>query len=157
MPAAGAAVKKALFRDMVSRERPPAKAARAKASRGNWPANPYAQDCPTRLVLDRIADKWTVLLLILLSRRPWRFNELRREIGGLTQKMASQTLKGLERDGLVTRKVTPTVPVTVEYSITPLGRTLSETVDALRIWAERHMGDVAKAQSQYDRTKAPTV
>jgi DNA-binding HxlR family transcriptional regulator len=105
-------------------------------------------------VLDRIADKWTVLLLILLSQRSWRFNQLRREIGGLTQKMASQTLKGLERDGLVTRKVTPTVPVTVEYSITPLGRTLSETVDALRIWAERHMGDVAKAQLQYDRTKA---
>lgn len=158
MPAAGALVKKALSRDMVSRERPPAKPARAtKASRGNWPANPYAQDCPTRLVLDRIADKWTVLLLILLSHRPWRFNELRREIGGLTQKMASQTLKGLERDGLVTRKVTPTVPVTVEYSITPLGRTLSETVDALRIWAERHMSDVAKAQIQYDRTKAPTV
>ena len=158
MPAADAVVKKALSRDMVSSERPAAKPSRAtKASRGNWPANPYAQDCPTRLVLDRIADKWTVLLLILLSRRPWRFNEMRREIGGLTQKMASQTLKGLERDGLVKRKVTPTVPVTVEYSITPLCRTLSDTVDGLRIWAERHMSDVAKAQSQYDRTKAQTV
>ena len=156
MPTSNAVVKKALSRDMVPSEKP--KAARAsKAARGNWPANPYAEDCPTRLVLDRIADKWTVLLLILLSRRPWRFNELRREIGGLTQKMASQTLKGLERDGLVTRKVTPTVPVTVEYSITPLGRTLSETVDALRMWAERHMGDVAKAQSQYVRTNATTV
>lgn len=153
MPAAGAVVKKALSRDMVPPERPKAPRG-AKALRGNWPGNPYAPDCPTRLVLDRIADKWTVLLLILLSRRSWRFNELRREIGGLTQKMASQTLKGLERDGLVTRKVTPTVPVTVEYSITPLGRTLSETVDALRIWAERHMGDVAKAQLHYDRTKA---
>ena len=158
MPARDAAVKKALFRDMVPVEKPPAKPARGNnAARGNWPTNPYAQDCPTRLVLDRIADKWTVLLLILLSRRPWRFNELRREIGGLTQKMASQTLKGLERDGLVKRKVTPTVPVTVEYSITPLGRTLSDTVDGLRIWAERHMSDVAKAQSQYDRTKAQTV
>ncbi len=153
MPPGSAVVKKALFRDMVPSEKPRA----AKAARGNWPANPYAEDCPTRLVLDRIADKWTVLLLILLSRRSWRFNELRREIGGLTQKMASQTLKGLERDGLVSRKVTPTVPVTVEYSITPLGRTLSETVDALRVWAERHMGDVAKAQVQYDRTKAGTV
>lgn len=152
MPTSSAVVKKALFRDMVPPEKP--KTARAKAARGNWPANPYAQDCPTRLVLDRIADKWTVLLLILLSKRPWRFNELRREIGGLTQKMASQTLKGLERDGLVSRKVTPTVPVTVEYSITPLGRTLSDTVDALRVWAEMHMGDVAKAQTQYDRTKA---
>jgi DNA-binding HxlR family transcriptional regulator len=153
MPTGTAVVKKALSRDMVPPEKPKA-ARRAKASRGSWPANPYAADCPTRLVLDRIADKWTVLLLILLSQRSWRFNQLRREIGGLTQKMASQTLKGLERDGLVTRKVTPTVPVTVEYSITPLGRTLSETVDALRIWAERHMGDVAKAQLHYDRTKA---
>ncbi len=103
-------------------------------------------------MLDRIADKWTVLLLVLLSRRSWRFNELRREIGGLTQKMASQTLKGLERDGLVSRKVTPTVPVTVEYSITPLGRTLSETVDGLRIWAEQHMAEVSKAQALYDNT-----
>jgi DNA-binding HxlR family transcriptional regulator len=103
-------------------------------------------------VLDRIADKWTVLLLILLSRKSCRFNELRREIGGLTQKMASQTLKGLERDGLVKRKVTPTVPVTVEYSITPLGRTLSDTVDALRIWAEQHLPEVARAQKLYDDT-----
>lgn len=158
MPTGNAVVKKALSRDMVPSEKPPAKSARgSKSARGNWPANPYAQDCPTRLVLDRIADKWTVLLLILLSRRSWRFNELRREIGGLTQKMASQTLKGLERDGLVTRKVTPTVPVTVEYSITPLGRTLSDTVDALRIWAEQHMPDVTKAQTFYDRLKAPSA
>ncbi len=158
MPAGSAVVKKALSRDMVSFEKPPAKLVRGnKAARGNWPGDPYAQDCPTRLVLDRIADKWTVLLLILLSRRSWRFNELRREIGGLTQKMASQTLKGLERDGLVKRKVTPTVPVTVEYSITPLGRTLSDTVDALRIWAEQHMGDVTRSQKLYDGMKTPSA
>jgi len=150
MPLNDAAVKKAPLRDMVSQKKPA-----AKPARGKWPADPYAEDCPTRLVLDRIADKWTVLLLSLLSQRPYRFNELRREIGGLTQKMASQTLKGLERDGLVTRKVTPTVPVTVEYSITPLGRTLGETVDQLRIWAETHMPDVAKAQKQYDQIKSP--
>lgn len=156
MPAGDAAVKKALSRDMVSSGKPAPKRP-AKLARGQWPADPYAQDCPTRLVLDRIADKWTVLLLILLSRRPWRFNELRREIGGLTQKMASQTLKGLERDGLVKRKVTPTVPVTVEYSITPLGRTLSDTVDSLRIWAEQHMPDVARAQKLYDGAKAPSA
>lgn len=156
MPPGNAAVKKALSRDMVPPAKPPVKPA-AKSARGQWPADPYAKDCPTRLVLDRIADKWTVLLLILLAHRPWRFNELRREIGGLTQKMASQTLKGLERDGLVKRKVTPTVPVTVEYSITPLGRTLSDTVDNLRIWAEQHMPDVAKAQKLYDETREPTV
>jgi DNA-binding HxlR family transcriptional regulator len=158
MPAGSAVLKKALSRDMVPPEKPPARSARGnKPARGNWPANPYAQDCPTRLVLDRIADKWTVLLLILLARRSWRFNELRREIGGLTQKMASQTLKGLERDGLVTRKVTPTVPVTVTYSITPLGRTLSDTVDGLRIWAEQHMGDVTRSQKVYDGMKARSV
>jgi DNA-binding HxlR family transcriptional regulator len=156
MPLGDAAVKKALSRDMVSPAKPAAPK-RANFARGTWPADPYAEDCPTRQVLDRIADKWTVLLLGLLARRPWRFNELRKEIGGLTQKMASQTLKGLERDGLVKRKVTPTVPVTVEYSITPLGRTLSDTVDSLRIWAEQHIPDVAKAQKQYDRTKALTV
>lgn len=153
MPAREPDVKKALLRNMVSSRKPPKQPA-AKIMRGKWPAAPYAQDCPTRQVLDRIADKWTVLLLILLSHRPHRFNELRREIGGLTQKMASQTLKGLERDGLVKRKVTPTVPVTVEYSITPLGRTLSDSVDKLRIWAEQHMPDVAKAQKQYDQAKS---
>lgn len=133
--------KKAPQRDQVSPQTPETEL---------WPANPYASNCPTRLLLDRIADKWTVLLLILLERRPWRFNELRREVGGLTQKMASQTLKGLERDGLVNRKVTPTVPVTVEYSITPLGRTLFATVDALRQWAETNMPDVTRAQEHYD-------
>jgi DNA-binding HxlR family transcriptional regulator len=138
--------KKALPRDQVSHPKP---------EDDHWPANPYASNCPTRLVLDRIADKWTVLLLILLERRPWRFNELRREVGGLTQKMASQTLKGLERDGLVTRKVTPTVPVTVEYSITPLGRTLFATVDALRLWAETHMPEVTRAQEHYDASRSP--
>ena len=151
MPPAAAVVKKAPSRDMVSPPKPAVKSG-AKTVRGQWPADPYAADCPTRQVLDRIADKWTVLLLTLLARRSWRFNELRREIGGLTQKMASQTLKGLERDGLVKRKVTPTVPVTVEYSITPLGLTLSDTVDNLRIWAEQHMPDVAKAQKLYDGT-----
>lgn len=143
MSLAGEPHKKAPLRDQVSQQKPETE---------GWPANPYASNCPTRLLLDRIADKWTVLLLILLERRSWRFNELRREVQGLTQKMASQTLKGLERDGLVSRKVTPTVPVTVEYAITPLGRTLFATVDALRLWAETHMPDVTTAQEHYDAT-----
>ncbi len=112
--------------------------------------NAYATNCPTRLVLDRIADKWAVLVLGLLGNGPVRFNQLRRQIEGISQKMLSQTLKSLERDGLVSRKVTPTVPVTVEYSITPLGETLSATVDGLRIWAETHIGKVLVAQQQYD-------
>jgi len=112
--------------------------------------NAYADTCPTRMVLDRIADKWAVLVLGLLADGPVRFNQLRRQIQGISQKMLSQTLKSLERDGLVSRKVTPTVPVTVEYAVTPLGQTLSATVDSLRIWAETHMEQVLWAQQQYD-------
>lgn len=114
--------------------------------------NPYRAACPTRMILDRVADKWTVLILGLLAKEPMRFNRLRREIDGLSQKMLSQTLKSLERDGLITRTVFPTVPVTVEYALTPLGRTLTETVDALRNWAETHIADVLQAQGRYDGT-----
>jgi DNA-binding HxlR family transcriptional regulator len=113
--------------------------------------NVYAANCPTRLVLDRIADKWAVLLLGLLAVEPQRFNQLRRRIDGLSQKMLSQTLKSLERDGLVHRRAIATVPVTVEYSITPLGRTLADTVDGLRLWAETHIAEVQRAQKRYDR------
>jgi DNA-binding HxlR family transcriptional regulator len=112
--------------------------------------NAYASACPTRLVLDRVADKWAVLILGLLGDGPVRFNQIRRQIEGISQKVLSQTLKSLERDGLVNRKAIPTVPVTVEYSITPLGRTLSATVDGLRVWAETHIDKVLKAQRQYD-------
>jgi DNA-binding HxlR family transcriptional regulator len=135
------AVKKALSRHLVST---------AKPRRSNLPPNPYDSKCPTRIVLDRIADKWTVLVLGVLSQRPLRFNQLRREIDGLTQKMLSQTLKALERDGLVARKVIPSAPVTVEYSITPLGATLSATVDELQRWARDHIGEVVQAQRRYD-------
>lgn len=113
--------------------------------------NVFAARCPTREVLDRIGDKWAVLLLILLARGPKRFNELRRTIDGISQKMLSQTLRSLERDGLVARRVFATVPVTVEYSITPLGLTLHEAVDALRIWAESHLGAVEAARRAFDR------
>ncbi|WP_421995500.1 winged helix-turn-helix transcriptional regulator [Roseococcus sp.] len=119
------------------------------------PWNPYAAGCPTRLVLDRVADKWAVLVLGLLTGGPVRFNRLRREIEGLSQKMLSQTLKSLERDGLVSRQAFPTVPVTVEYSITPLGQTLTATVDALRVWGERHMDEVLAAQRRYDAGAEP--
>ena len=110
----------------------------------------YAATCPTRLVLDRVADKWTVLVLGLLTHGPIRFNRLRRAIEGVSQKMLSQTLKSLERDGLIGRKAFPTVPVTVEYSITPLGQTLAATVDALRVWAETHIEAVQAALQRYD-------
>jgi DNA-binding HxlR family transcriptional regulator len=115
--------------------------------------NAYAAECPTRLVLDRIGDKWAVLVLGLLVEEPVRFNQLRRRIEGVSQKVLSQTLKSLERDGLIHRRAFATVPVTVEYSITPLGRSLAATVNGLRIWAEAHIGEVQKAQNRYDRAR----
>jgi len=116
--------------------------------------NPYAADCPTRMALDRVGDKWAVLILLLLADRSLRFNELRRRIEGISQKMLSQTLKSLERDGLIGREAFATVPVTVEYSITPLGQTLTGAVDALRIWAETHIDRVLEAQQRYDGRRA---
>lgn len=119
---------------------------------GFYPPDVFSAACPTRRVLDRVGDKWAVLILILLARGTKRFNELRRTIDGVSQKMLSQTLKSLERDGLVSRRVIPTVPVNVEYSITPLGMTLHEAVDPLRVWAETHIGAVEAAQARYDGT-----
>ena len=119
------------------------------------PYDVYSEACPTRLVLDRLADKWAVLILGLLAQGPHRFNALRREIEGVSQKVLSQTLKRLERDGLIARQAFPTVPVTVEYSITPLGRTLAETVAALAHWAETHIETVIAAQRAYDAQTGP--
>lgn len=113
--------------------------------------NPYDANCPTRLVLDRIADKWVVLVLgILAMDGPQRFNALRRRVDGVSQKVLSQCLKKLERDGLVRREAFATVPVTVEYSITPLGLTLSDTVTGLTNWAEHNIRKVQSAQRAYD-------
>lgn len=115
----------------------------------------YAYDvfddrCPTRMVLDRLADKWALLILDRLRDGPVRFNNLRRDIRGLTQKVLSQTLKRLERDGLIERTVHPTVPVRVEYALTPLGNTLTDTVAAFAHWAESNMDAVLAAQAAYD-------
>ena len=113
-------------------------------------ANAYSAACPTRQILDRVGDKWAVLILLLLRKEPVRFNRLRRAIEGISQKMLSQVLKSLERDGLVRRRAIATVPVTVEYSITPLGQTLAAAVDPLRDWAERNLKEVLAAQRRYD-------
>lgn len=110
----------------------------------------YEDRCPTRLVLDRLADKWALLILDRLRGEALRFNVLRREIKGISQKVLSQTLKKLERDGLIARQAFPTVPVTVEYSLTPLGKTLTETVAALAHWAEGNIEAVMEAQKAYD-------
>ena len=110
----------------------------------------YAANCPTRQILDRVGDEWAVLILLLLRSEPMRFNQLRRAIEGISQKMLSQVLKSLERDGLLRRRAIATVPVTVEYSITPLGSTLAEAVDPLRDWAEQNLKEVLAAQRRYD-------
>jgi len=114
----------------------------------------YSQNCPTRLVLDHIADKWASLILWRISDGPVRFNELRRKIEGISTKVLSQALKQLERDGLVLRKAFATVPVTVEYSITPLGSTLAEKLATVTRWAEQNVEAVLAAQAQYDESRA---
>src|ERR1700744_6780251 len=113
-------------------------------------ANVYSAKCPTRQILDRIGDKWAVLILLLLRGEPMRFNALRRAIEGISQKMLAQVLRSLERDGLIKRRVIATVPVTVEYSMLSLGATLAAAVDPLRDWAEQNLKEVVAAQRRYD-------
>ncbi len=112
--------------------------------------NVYLETCPTRQVLDRIADKWTTLIIGLLEEGPRRFSALQRGIGGISQKMLTQTLRSLERDGLVQRTIYPEVPPHVEYRLTPLGQTLCAPIAAIRRWAEEHIGEVTQAQAAYD-------
>jgi DNA-binding HxlR family transcriptional regulator len=103
-------------------------------------------------LLDRIADKWTTLIIGVLTEfeTPVRFTELRRAIGGISQKMLTQTLRDLERDGLVVRVAFPVIPPRVEYSLTPLGLTLKEPLGALSLWTERHSAEVREAQAAFD-------
>ena len=113
--------------------------------------NAYAAQCPTRFVLDRIADKWSVLILGAIGRRPLRFNMLLREVEGISHKVLSQTLKRLERDGLLSRTVHPTVPISVEYAVTPLGTTLASAVTVVIDWAQDHIELVMQSQRAYDQ------
>lgn len=115
------------------------------------PQDPYAENCPARVLLDRIADKWTTLVIGTLAQaEPRRFTELRRAIGGISQKMLTQTLREMERDGLVERTVYPQIPPRVEYRLTPLGRTLKEPLSALAQWSQLHMDEVRAAQARFD-------
>lgn len=114
------------------------------------PYNVYEENCPTRSVLARLADKWALLTLRRLESGPARFNALRRDIGGVSQRMLTQTLRRLERDGLVIREVFSTVPVTVEYRLSPLGMTLTETITILAGWVENNMPAILDAQEKYD-------
>lgn len=107
--------------------------------------------CPSRLILDRIADKWTTLIIGILAQSSHRrFNELRRMIGGISQKMLTQTLRELERNGLVKRTIYPEIPPRVEYELTQLGRTLCGPLGSLTQWAHDHMEEVKRAQVEFD-------
>jgi DNA-binding HxlR family transcriptional regulator len=119
-------------------------------------ATVYSGACPARALLDRIANKWTTLIIGILGNAgaPVRFSELRHSIKGISQKMLTQTLRDLERDGLVVREIYAVVPPRVEYSLTPLGRTLEDPLRSLSDWAERHMKEVHSAQHAFDAKSA---
>src|SRR4051794_21636700 len=110
----------------------------------------YLATCPARRLLDRISDKWVSLLLNALADGPQRYSDLSRTIAGVSQKMLTQTLRTLERDGLVSRTVTPSVPVRVDYELTPLGVSLLPVMRAIKDWAEAHIEEVATARDAYD-------
>lgn len=112
------------------------------------------EDCEVRQILDRIGDKWSLLVIALLDVGTMRFTELRREIDGISQRMLTVTLRQLERDGLVKRTVHPVVPPRVEYRLTPMGRTLHTTINALVVWTEEHQNQIAAARADYDRRAA---
>ena len=115
--------------------------------------NPYDEGCPTRHILDRIGDRWTVLIIGALGAGTLRFNELRRRVEGISQKMLTQTLRTLERDGLVTRTVHAEVPPRVEYVLTEAGRSLQQPLRALEQWTIDHMDAVVRARRRYDAAR----
>ena len=111
----------------------------------------FLAQCPSRQLLDRLSDKWVVLVLVALEEAPQRYSQLARTIAGVSQKMLTQTLRGLERDGLVTRSMTLSVPVRVDYALTPLGHCLLDVLRQVKGWAEAHMDEVLAARERYDR------
>ncbi|MEV6231677.1 helix-turn-helix domain-containing protein [Saccharopolyspora shandongensis] len=110
----------------------------------------YLAECPARQLLDRISDKWVSLVLNALAGGPQRYSDLSRVIAGVSQKMLTQTLRNLERDGLVSRAVTPSVPVRVDYALTGLGESLLPVVQAAKAWAESHIDEIHAARTAYD-------
>jgi len=123
----------------------------------------FLASCPSRQLLDQISSKWVALILAALGSdgphpgvdrvgepKPMRYSELSRRLAGVSQKMLTQTLRSLERDGLVTRTVTPTVPVTVTYELTGLGRSLHHVMRGIKVWAEAHMDEVHANREEYD-------
>ncbi|SRR5258708_49919 len=117
--------------------------------------SPASEDCRNlSSILARVGDKWTVLIVVLLGDGPKRFNEIKRMVGGISQRMLTFTLRGLERDGLVTRTVFPTTPPRVEYELTKLGSTLWEAVEPLSSWARAHVREILTSRDKFDEKGA---
>lgn len=112
----------------------------------------FTADCPTRTVLDSIGGRWPALVMMALASRPRRFAELSRQIEGISQKMLTQTLKSLERDGFITRSVVCARPIHVDYALTPLGMALLPVLQALRAWSEANIAGISDARAAYDGT-----
>ncbi|MFF8483737.1 winged helix-turn-helix transcriptional regulator [Streptomyces antibioticus] len=110
----------------------------------------FLKACPTNQLLDRISDKWVSLVVSALAAGPMRYSDLARKIAGVSPKMLTQTLRGLERDGILTRTVTPSVPVRVDYALTELGGNLALLLTAVKDWAETHFDEVHAARERYD-------
>ena len=121
----------------------------------DMPASPAvsAQCHKVGKVLAIVGDKWTVMIVRILVERPHRFNEIKRTVGGISQQMLTRTLKALERDGMVSRKVYPTVPPQVEYALTELGQSLALPVRALGVWAGEHLDEIENNRAHYDQDK----
>ena len=142
----------------------PTTSAAEKRAQAKVEYDAFLAGCPSRRLLDRISDKWVALVLAALGSdgpqhrggdrvgapRSMRYSELFRRLAGVSQKMLTQTLRSLERDGLVTRTVTPTVPVTVTYELTDLGRSLQHLMRGIKAWAEAHMDEVRANREEYD-------
>lgn len=115
----------------------------------------FSVDCPSRLLFDQIADKWSMMILTVLHSGPMRFNAMKRHLEGVTQKALTQCLRRLERNGLVSRRVIPASPIAVEYAITPLGRSLHGPFKALYRWTMEHFPQVEEARQIFDQRAVP--
>ncbi|HTH89616.1 helix-turn-helix domain-containing protein [Mycobacterium sp.] len=130
----------------------PTKTATQKRAQAKAEYDAFLANCPSRQLLDRVSDKWVALIMAALgSDGPRRYSELSRRLAGVSQKMLTQTLRSLERDGLVSRTVTPTVPVTVTYELTGLGLSLQQLMCDVKAWAEAHMDEVLTNRKEYDK------
>ena len=115
------------------------------------------ESCPIGEVLDHVAGKWSIGILVAAAAGPIRFTELERAVGGISRRMLTLNLRKLERDGMLVRTVYPTVPPKVEYALTPMARELHDTLVGLTDWAERHRGAIAAARADYDATQPAAV